>query len=93
VEAAHTGAEVIGDLRENLARLAGEAGLELLRVLDLRQRTDWLSAGSPAEDLAGLEPDEVFRRRLDAAGVLEADRAGLWAAYGEIRKDLAEAAE
>ena len=93
VEAAYTGAEVLGDLRESLARLAGEAGLELLRLLDVRRRTDWLEARSPAEDLAALEPDEVFRRRLEAAGVPEADRAGLWAAYGEIMADLAEAPE
>ena len=90
VEAAYTGAEVIGDLRENLSRLAGEAGLELLRLLDVRRRTDWLSARSPAEDLADLEPDEIFRRRLEAAGIPEADRGGLWAAYGEIRADLME---
>ena len=91
VEAAYTGAEVIGDLRESLTRLAGEAGLELLRLLDVRKRTDWLSARSPAEDLAALEPDEVFRRRLEAAGVPEADRAGLWAAYGEIMATMDEA--
>jgi exonuclease SbcD len=91
VEAAYTGAEVIGDLRESLARLAGEAGLELLRLLDVHRRTDWLSARSPAEDLAALDPDEVFRRRLEAAEVPEADRPGLWAAYGEIMADLAEA--
>ena len=90
VEAAYTGGEVIGDLRESLSRLAGEAGLELLRLMDVRRRTDWLSARSPAEDLAALEPDEIFRRRLEAAGIPEADRDGLWAAYGEIRADLAE---
>jgi exonuclease SbcD len=90
VEAAYTGDEIVGDLRENLSRLAGEAGLELLRLMDVRRRTDWLSARSPAEDLAALEPDEIFSRRLEAAGIPEADRDGLWAAYGEIRADLAE---
>jgi exonuclease SbcD len=93
VEAAYTGAEIIGDLRESLTRLAGEAGLELLRLTDFKRRADWLAAAAPGEDLAALEPDEVFRRRLETAGVPEADRAGLWAAYGEIRADLAEAPE
>jgi exonuclease SbcD len=88
VEAAYTGAEIIGDLRESLTRLAGEAGLELLRLLDVQRRADWLSASSPGEDLAALEPDEVFRRRLETAGVPEADRPGLWATYGEIMADL-----
>ena len=85
VEAAYTGTEIMGDLREGLGRLAGEAGVELLRLLDVPRREAWLSARAPDEDLADLEPDEVFRRRLEAAGVPEADRAGLWAAYGEIR--------
>jgi exonuclease SbcD len=88
VEAAYTGAEIIGDLRESLIKLAEDSGLELLRLLDLRQRTDSLSARSPGEDLADLEPDEVFRRRLEAAEVPAADRAALWAAYGEIRADM-----
>jgi len=93
VEAAYTGAEIIGDLRESLTRLAEEAGLELLRLMDTHRRADWLSARSPAEDLAALEPDEVFRRRLETAGVPEADRAALWAAYGEIMADILEAPE
>jgi len=92
VEAAYSGAKAIGDLRENLTRLAGEAGVELLRLLDIPRRAAWLSAGTPGEDLMTLEPDEVFRRRLEATEVPEADRPSLWAAYGEIRRALAEAA-
>lgn len=85
-----TGHAVIGDLRNQLEEALLGSTLEILRIKHQRGHVLAMDNLTVDETLDDLEPDDVFRRRLEAGAVPDEERAELMASYQQVIQDLHE---
>lgn len=88
LEVVYRGEELAGDLGERLEREVAGTPLEILGVRNHRLLERLLERGESGETLENLSEEQVFQRCLEARGVAEGQRPGLWAAFREIVTDL-----
>ncbi|MBF0271496.1 MAG: exonuclease SbcCD subunit D C-terminal domain-containing protein [Magnetococcales bacterium] len=86
IEVVHTGAELIGDLRQRLTEWVAGSGLEIVRIKDERLSGRGVAGGADREGerVEELDAEAVFERCLVVRGVPEEQCAGLRLAYREI---------
>lgn len=92
LEISYCGLEPIPDLREKIDKLIEGTELEPLRVTDDRISQTILSQGDFSEDLAELQPIDIFKRCLELNNVPEDQRKELETAYEEILLQVRETA-
>lgn len=92
LEISYCGLEPIPDLREKIDKLIEGTQLEPLRVTDDRNSQTILSQGDFSEDLAELQPIDIFKRCLELNNVPEDQRKELETAYEEILLQVRETA-
>ena len=90
LEIIYEGADLVGDLREQLDRAVAETPLEILRVKNSRVIDRVASMATPEETLDDLSVDEVFERCLDAHAIPDDQRPALQQAYHQVVKSLHE---
>lgn len=90
LEIVHEGAEIVGDLRERVEQAVAGAPLEVLRIRNAAALGESLREEYEGETLAALEPEEVFERCLDAAGIPQEQHLRLMLAYREVLQSLQE---
>ncbi|KAF5086946.1 Nuclease SbcCD subunit D [anaerobic digester metagenome] len=81
---------IIPDASERIRTTIQGSPIEVLRVKAQRVSAQALQPGSDEESLAGLSPEEVFKRRLDAAEISGKDRQELLESFREIYTELQE---
>lgn len=74
VEIIHDGEELVPDLKERIDTILEDGGPTVLRVRNNRSETRAISVVEDEEELAGLEPIEVFERCLDDKEIEEGQR-------------------
>ncbi len=85
LEVVYDGTEIITDLRGRLEEIIAETSLVILRIRNQRIIDGVLRAQIQGEELAELDPQEVFERRLELLEQSDlAEKEELRAAYGEI---------
>lgn len=90
LEVVITGHAVTGHLRDQLDTALLGSTLEVLRIKYQRGHVLVMDNLADDETLDDLEPDDVFRRRLDAGAVPDEERAELMASYQQVIQDLHE---
>ena len=90
LEVVITGHAVTGHLRDQLDTALLGSTLDVLRIKYQRGRVLVMDNLADDETLDDLEPDDVFRRRLDAGAVPDEERAELMASYQQVIQDLHE---
>ena len=83
LEVIYKGAEIIGDLREQLESAVEGTRLDIIRVRDQRIIDRVLERTQPEETLHDMDVYEVFSRCLDAHDIPEEQRPALTATYRE----------
>ena len=81
---------IIPDASERIRTTIQGSPIEVLKVKAQRVSAQALQPGSDEESLAGLSPEEVFKRRLDAAEISGDDRQELLESFREIYSELLE---
>ena len=84
LEVTHTGAAVIGDLREQVEGMVAGSGLSLLRIQDEKLVVRATAPLQQTETLDDLSHEDVFERCLETFEVPEPQREVLRQAYQEI---------
>jgi len=88
IEIIYDGSGAVGDLRQMADEAIAGSALNLLRIKNLRVAQQALNSMDSSEELDDLDPEEVFRRCLDARSVAEQDRLELLLAYREAAAAL-----
>lgn len=88
LEVDYTGAELMGDLRQQLEQLVEGTGLELLRIKNNRIMNLALRQSQTEENLGDLQPEEVFIRCMVARQVPEEQQKELLLTYQELLNSL-----
>ncbi len=83
LEVIYKGAEIIGDLREQLESAVEGTRLDIIRVRDQRIIDRVLERTQPEETLHDMDVYEVFTRCLDAHDIPQEQRPALTATYRE----------
>lgn len=83
LEVIYKGAEIIGDLREQLESAVEGTRLDIIRVRDQRIIDRVLERTQPEETLHDMDVYEVFSRCLDAHDIPQEQRPALTATYRE----------
>ncbi|MGX5915560.1 exonuclease SbcCD subunit D C-terminal domain-containing protein [Aliidiomarina sp. Khilg15.8] len=91
VEVDFQGTARVHELRERLQLEVEDSKVEILRVRNRSARQAALQAAEPGERLQDLNMHDVFARRLQNAGVEEAEQEQMRALYQEIIKTVQEA--
>lgn len=88
LEVDYTGAELMGDLRQQLEQLVEGTGLELLRIKNNRIMNLALCQSQTEENLGDLQPEEVFIRCMAARQVPDDQQKELLLTYQELLNSL-----
>ncbi len=90
LEIIYEGADLVGDLREQLVQAVADTALEVLRIKNSRAIDRMTRLATPEETLDDLSVDEVFQRCLDAHAIPDEQRPALQQAYRQVVKSLHE---
>lgn len=88
LEVLYSGAEIVSDLREQLAELVDGSALEILRIRNQRVTAQVLEQHEQAETLDDLTELDVFTRCLDAHQIADEQREELLHSYHQVLDDL-----
>ncbi|WP_214035516.1 exonuclease SbcCD subunit D C-terminal domain-containing protein, partial [Methanospirillum sp.] len=90
VEVVLEDSRIIPDAAEKIRAIIQGSPVEVLKVKSRQLSAQAMQPGSNEESLAGLSPEEVFNRRLDAAEIEGNDRREYLESFLEIYKELLE---
>lgn len=90
LEIDYTGADVVGDLREQVIEMVSGSQLEIRRVRNRQIFDRVMNAATIEETLDDMDVHDVFQRCLEAYDVPQENRDELTMAYGEILESLEE---
>lgn len=92
LEVVYDGANVMGDLRDQVEALVADSQLEVLRIRNQRSlaQVQALAGCGEVENLSDLDEYSVFERCLDAHEVPPEQRAELINSYREILREVYE---
>ena len=88
LEIEYTGGEIVGNLREAVDEMVGDASLDVLRIRNKRMIDGMITSAGEEDTLETMDVNDVFLRCLDAFAVEERDRGELIAAYTEILRSF-----
>ncbi|NLL11459.1 MAG: exonuclease subunit SbcD [Methanomicrobiales archaeon] len=90
VEVVLEDSRIIPDAAEKIRAIIQGSPVEVLKVKSRQLSAQAMQPASNEESLAGLSPEEVFNRRLDAAEIEGNDRREYLESFLEIYKELLE---
>ena len=88
LEVEYNGGEMVGNLREAVDGMVGDASLDIIRIKNKRMADGVVMVGEEDDILEAMDVNDVFSRCLDAFSVDEKERDELISAYTEILRSF-----